>query len=108
MSNEREIQHITTQLQGLNLQQAALLSRLEFLSEAGEQDTASTPQKAAPPPQKATAAREFAIGDRVQIINPRRLQETRGVISRIGARITVTTPKGKTIVRASKNLIFEK
>jgi hypothetical protein len=98
MSDDREIQDIINQLQGLQLQQAALLSRLERLSEGEGQETP-------PPPPQAT--REFAIGDRVRIRNPRVLQETRGRITRIGSRITVTTPRGNTIVRASKNLVLE-
>ena len=100
MSNDRAIQDIVNQLQGLQLQQAALISRLGRLTEADEPDTP-------PPPKKATATREFAVGDRVRIKNPRLLQETRGKISRIGIRITVTTPKGNTIVRAPKNLVLE-
>ena len=101
MSNDREIQDIVNQLLGLQLQQATLISRLGHLTDAA--DEPDTP----PPPKKATAAREFAIGDWVRVRNPRLLQETRGKISRIGIRITVTTPKGNTIVRAPKNLILE-
>jgi hypothetical protein len=52
--------------------------------------------------------REFEIGDRVRIMNPRRLQANRGKIVRIGAsRITVEAKNGTTIVRAPKNLYFD-
>jgi hypothetical protein len=106
MSDDREIQDIINQLQGLQLQQAALLSRLERLSEGEGQETPPTrPQATTPPPPQAT--RDFAVGDRVRVRNPRVLQETRGRITRIGLRITVTTPRGNTTVRASKNLILE-
>jgi dsDNA-specific endonuclease/ATPase MutS2 len=98
MSNDGEIQDIVNQLKGLQLQQAALISRLGRLSDSERQDTPPTP------PQ---AAREFAIGDKVRIINPRILQENRGKITRIGLRITVLTPKGNSIVRAPKNLVLE-
>jgi hypothetical protein len=104
MSNDQEIQDIITQLQGLQLQQAALISRLGRLSDIGEQEKKKSPPKKQ---TSATATREFAIGDKVRIKNPRVLQETRGRITRIGARITVTTPKGNTIVRAPKNLTLE-
>jgi hypothetical protein len=106
MSDDREIQDIVNQLQGLQLQQAALLSRLGRLSEGEEQETPPTPPQAAPPPPPQ-ATREFAVGDRVRIRNPRVLQETRGRITRIGLRIAVTTPRGNTTVRAPKNLILE-
>jgi hypothetical protein len=45
MSANREIQDIINQLQGLQLQQAALLSRLGRLSEGEEQDTPPPPPK---------------------------------------------------------------
>ena len=89
MSIDSEVQEIIAQLQGLQAQQTALISRLGRLCKPGDQGPAA-------PPQRPAAAREFAIGDRVRIWNPRALQETRGRIARIGARITVTTPKGNT------------
>jgi hypothetical protein len=107
MSDDREIQDIVNQLQGLQLRQAALLSPLERLSEGEEQQETPPrrPQAAPLPPSQATG--EFAIGDRVRVRNPRVLQETRGRITRIGLRITVTTPRGNTIVRVPKNLVLE-
>ena len=100
MSKDSEILDIARQLQGLQLQQATLISRLTSLTEPDEPDTP-------PPPKKAAATRELAVGDKVRIRNPRILQEARGKISRIGLRITVMTPKGNTIVRAPKNLVLE-
>jgi hypothetical protein len=100
MSNDRDVKDIITQLQNLQIQQATLILRLERLSEGG--DNASGPKA----PTGTT--REFEIGKRVQIRNPRRLQAVRGNIVRIGTnRITDQAKNGTTIVRASKNLYFD-
>jgi hypothetical protein len=87
------------QLQNLQIQQATLISLLERLSEGGENASGPT----------TGTTREFEIGDRVRIRNPRRLQAIRGKIVRIGtSRITVEAKNGTTIVRAPKNLYFDK
>ena len=99
MSIDREVQDIIAQLQGLQVQQTALISRLGSLCEPGDQGTTA-------PPQRPVATREFAIGDRVRIRSPRVPQETGGRISRIGARIAVTTPRGNAIARVAKNLVL--
>mmetsp|Transcript_14376 Transcript_14376/g.26998 ORF Transcript_14376/g.26998 Transcript_14376/m.26998 type:complete len:83 (+) Transcript_14376:149-397(+) len=43
------------------------------------------------------------VGDLVEILNPKRGQETTGRISKIGRYITVQTKKGK-VVRSFKNI----
>jgi hypothetical protein len=103
MSNNRDVKDFITQLQNLQIQQATLISRLECLSEGGENTSGPTPVP-------TSTTREFKIGDhRVRIRNPRRLQVIRGKIVRVGAsRITVEAKNGTTIVRAPKNLYFDK
>jgi hypothetical protein len=67
MSRDEDVRDIITQLQGLQLQQAALISRLGRLSTSGESSMTSadaqSSETSAPPPPNAT--RVFAIGDRV-------------------------------------------
>ena len=101
MSKDAEVQAVIELIKALNLQQTALISRLERLSaERGEQTT--TVQRTVP---TVIAPREYQIGDEVQILNPRRLQSFKGRIIKIGAtRITVKAPNGSTIVRAPKNI----
>jgi hypothetical protein len=104
MSDDREIKEIVSQLNCLQIQQTALLSHLERLSEGGEKATRPTSS----PSVAAGTTREFAIGDRVRIRNPRRLQAVKGKIVRIGkSRITVEAKGGETIIRAPKNLEFD-
>ena len=98
---EDEIQDLLTQLEQLQLQQTDLITRLGRLSRVQgskkDKDTAG--------PTNPIAARDFAIGDRVRIKNPRPFQERTGIIAKIGTgRITVQTRNGNRIVQASKNL----
>ena len=94
--NSQEIQDIVAQLERLNLQQAELVQRLSSLNQS-EEDNYTV--------QSAVAERIFAIGDRVRINNPNRLQAREGTIVKIGSsRITVETRGGSKIVRAPKNL----
>ncbi len=102
-NDQQEVQEIIAQLQVLQIQQAALISRLEQATESEETNNPTPP----PAHTSSNRTREFVIGDRVRIRNPRYLQEERGTIIRIGARITVKTPREKTIVRLAKNLIFD-
>jgi seryl-tRNA synthetase len=98
MSSEKEIADIVAQLQRLQLQQSELLQRITQVSEENNTNAA----------QQANAPREFAICDRVRIINPNRFQANRGRIIKIGpSRITVLTENGTKINRAAKNLILE-
>ena len=94
MSNrEDDIKDIVAQLQRLQIEQTALIQRIERLTEG----TPGTPN----------AARPFAVGDLVWILNPRRLQANKGTIIRIGLetdRITVQARGGSKIIRASANL----
>jgi hypothetical protein len=100
MRNDEDIKDIISELRDLQIHQATLISRLERLSESGNNAT-----EPAPP---AGTTRRFAIGDRVRIKNPGILQANKGTIEKIGAsRILVRAPNGKTIVRAPKNLYFE-
>ena len=91
MSRDQEIEDIVTQLNNLNIRQASLLARLERAT-----NTQTPP---------ANTSNDFRIGDRVTILNPRRLQQTSGNITKIGAtRVTVQTSNGSKISRAPKNL----
>ena len=48
---------------------------------------------------------ELQIGDRVRILNPKRFQETTGIISKIGHnRVTITPRRGIKIVRHPNNV----
>ena len=48
---------------------------------------------------------ELQIGDRVRILNPKRFQETTGIISKIGQnRVTITPRRGIKIVRHPNNV----
>jgi transcription elongation factor len=110
MSEGQSVKDIIQQLQNLQLQQANfqaqqadlqvqqadLIAQLGNLS--GSEDT-----------KAPSTTREFAIGDRVRIKNPRILQPQRGRIVKIGInRITVQTNLGTKIVRAPKNLVLER
>ena len=98
MSNDQEIKDIIAQLQELQVGQSKLLQRLGQLS--GSKIKNNTV------PQQITV-RNFAIGDRVRIKNPRFLQSASGTVSKINPQhITVTTANGSSIVRAPKNLIL--
>jgi transcription elongation factor len=99
MNRDQEIQDIVNQLERLQIQQSDLLQRLGLLSESDDNNITT------PAP---VIAREFAVGDRVRIRNPSRLQPVRGIITKIGrVRITVEARNGTKIVRAPKNLILE-
>jgi hypothetical protein len=108
MSNDREIKDIITQLNRLQLQQAVLIARLnERVDETDVTEPSPTAIAAVTAPT-ANTVRAFAIGDRVTILNPRRLQANKGKIIRITqSRITVQARNGTTIIRAPKNLILE-
>jgi hypothetical protein len=97
MSNDREIADIVNQLQQLQLQQTELLQRIVRVSEVNNNNTVQTPN----------TPRDFAIGDRVIILNPNRNQARNGRIIKIGIRITVLAENGTKIYRAAKNLILE-
>ena len=102
MNNERELQEIIRQFKRLQVQQTALIERLEELegsNERGGDDSV--------PRQRPATKREFAIGDRVRVKNPRPFQESVGNLTKIGMnRISVQGSDGKTIVRDPKNIIF--
>ena len=78
MSNnsEQDIAYIVAQLQELQLQQSVLLNRLAGINERNTEGeffdtTTDTP-------------RDFRIGDRVRITNPKRFQAKKAVIINIG------------------------
>ena len=92
--SDDDIEKIVRELQQLNLRQTQLLNQLDRLRVASPPAVSPT-----------TAARDFRIGDRVRIKNPRLLQPSTGTVIKIGpSRITVQTASGSTIVRAQKNL----
>jgi hypothetical protein len=96
MRNGDEIKDIVAQLQRLQIQETELLQRLELLSAADSNASASP-----------ITTREFVIGDLVQILNPGRLQAKRGTVIKIGVgtnRITVQAKNGSKSVRAPYNL----
>jgi hypothetical protein len=99
MSNTQdEIKDIVAQLQRLQIRETELLERLERLNE-GNNNSTDTP----------VGPRELAIGDVVQIRNPRPFQAREGRIVRIGVdtdRITVQAKNGAKIIRASTNIIL--
>jgi hypothetical protein len=97
---DKEVQNIIERLEDLQVKQSGLLSRLERLSTSGDYARAQQPP--------TVATREFVIGDRVRISNPRLLQADRGRIIKIGKdRITVQAKNGTKVVRKAKNLILE-
>ena len=99
-SNEKEIADIVEQLQQLQLQQSILLTRLSHIN---ERDTEREYFDAA-----TDSPRDFKIGDRVRIINPKRFQAKKGVIINIGeGRITIKTHNGTKIQRSPDNLVHE-
>ena len=65
MSRDEDIEDIIEQLQILNIRQASLLARLECTRNRPTEEAA------------------FQIGDYVRVLNPRRLQQTRGTIIKI-------------------------
>ena len=105
MRNNRddEIENIVKELKALQLQQNTLIARLETLSEAevnGPRVTSSGPTTIPP-----NTVRDFAIGDKVRVLNPRPLQASQGKIVKIGTnRISLKARGGSTIIRHPKNL----
>ena len=97
MNNERdEIKDIVAQLKQLQIQETELLHRLEQLNEEDSN-----------PSRSLDVTRGFAIGDLVQIKNPRPLQAKKGTITKIGVttdRITIQAKNGSKTVRASFNM----
>ena len=106
MRNEQEIAEIVIQLQRLQLQQSELLHRLTQVDEENNDNAA---KQASPPraSRSANAPREFAIGDKVRIVNPNRFQPKKGTIIKIGDRITVLAKNGTKVYRVTKNLLLD-
>jgi hypothetical protein len=100
MNKDQEIQDIVNQLEQLQIQQSDLLQHLGRLSECKDSNNTAIPLPA--------TARELAVGNRVPIKNPGRLQSIRGTITKIGRnRITVEARNGTKIVQSPKNLILK-
>ncbi len=96
MSRDQDVKDIVTQLQKLQIEQTALLTRLELLHESTDKGITET-------------KREFVVRDRVLIKNPGLFTDNSGTVSKIGKRITVKGKNGRKIVRLAKNLtIYEK
>ncbi|WP_353890134.1 mechanosensitive ion channel domain-containing protein [uncultured Marinobacter sp.] len=103
MSTSKEVQDLIAELTRLQLQQTEVIARLTRLTEAEPKQTRTvSPTR----PTPTDTIRDFAIGDRVRITNPRPFQTATGSIKRIGThRITVRTASGNNIIRAPKNLV---
>ena len=90
MSNE-DIEDIVNELRRLNIRQASLLARLETARDRQTEDN-----------------NRLKVGDYVRILNPRRLQQNKGTITKIGrSRVTIQTSNGTTITRSPKNVTVE-
>ena len=101
MSNEQDIANIIGQLQRLQIQQSELLVELARLNERNN-ETETTAAEVSDTP------RDFIEGDRVRILNPKRYQARRGIITKIGdSRITVQAADGTKIQRAPHNIVLE-
>jgi hypothetical protein len=100
MRNDR-VQELIAQLNQLQLQQTALLQRLDTAISNETTLSGDIGQEA----QEPTG---FAIGDNVTIKNPNPFQSNEGTITKLGKRrVTVTTPTGQKILRAPKNLTIK-
>ena len=100
MDRNQDVKDIIIQLESLQIQQTTLIARLGRLSESAENNREATPA--------LFTTREFVIGDKVRIKNPRVLQSNKGTIVRVGDnRITVLAKNGTRIIRAPKNLILD-
>jgi hypothetical protein len=99
MSKRQEIKDLVQQLKDLQLQESGILDRIDQLTAEG------TRSNQGGPPTRGSD-REFAVGDRVRITNPRPFQQAVGIITKITAsRITVTTGNGTKIQRARNNVV---
>jgi transcription antitermination factor NusG len=80
MSSSQEVQELIQQLQQLQMRQAEILTRLAQVSVCN------------------TETRELVVGDKVQIKNPGKFQENRGVVTKIGThRVTEQTKSGSKV-----------
>ena len=106
MSKDAEVQEVIELIKALHIQQTALISPLERLSaERKERRTTTATPRAVP---TVIAPRAYQIGDEVRILNPRRLQPSKGRLIKIGVtRITVKASNRNTIVRAPKNITYQ-
>jgi hypothetical protein len=104
-TNDKEIQDIVEQFRQLQLQQTALVA----CAVARLQQLDGNKPRAQRQDGNTREDREFAVGDRVCIKNPRPFQPSRGTIQKIGqARITIKGRDGKTIIhRTPKNLTLD-
>ena len=88
------------------------LIRRERETRAHQAERAQQPAVIPTDTERNVGRRELQLGDRVQILNPKRGQEDRGTLVRINrnrlipsnGRVTVLTPSGAKIVRAPTNV----
>jgi hypothetical protein len=100
MRNDR-VQELIAELNQLQIQQTALLVRLD--TAIGNETTLFGGSD-----QGTQRPRDFSIGDNVTIKNPNPFQSNEGTITKIGKRrVTVTTQKGQKILRDPKNLTIK-
>jgi hypothetical protein len=118
MNKEDQVKNIIKELQSLQLGQKVLITQLGQLASSASAPARSdnTPVRIDTTgikgkevlPRAPTVVRQFKIGNRVRIKNPRVFSTSTGFVAKIGEnRITVHTPSGLKIVRAHKNLSFE-
>ena len=95
-SESSDIEHQIAELQEQQLKTIALLEKIQQqLSDL----TIKSNKPAKSPP------RELQIGDKVQILNPRRGQPSRGTIARISSHfVFIETQPGHQVRRAVKNV----
>ena len=99
-SDEQDIADIIAQLQQLQLQQSILLTQLASINNRNTEREFFD--------ATADAPRDFRIGNRVRILNPKLFQAKRGVIINIGnSRITLQARNGTKVQREPHNLILE-
>jgi transcription antitermination factor NusG len=108
MNKGNQVENIIKELQSLQLRQKVLITQLGKLATSDNTTVQTDIGEKEVLPKTPTVARQFKIGDRVRIKNPRVFQTSTGTVAKIGEnRITVRTPSGSKIVRAHKNLSFE-
>jgi hypothetical protein len=98
MNNDKdETQDLIDQLNRLQLKQKELLARLQRAKNSKREGVQET--------------RQFAIGDKVLIRNPKHSQETRGMVPQISQTcVTITSSEsgGNKLQHEPKNLILAK
>jgi hypothetical protein len=102
MSSGEDIEYLIQQLQELQLQQAALLTRLTQAS-LGKTNT----QRKSNTVVSHDETPELVIGDRVRILNPGVFHTDQGIVTKNGPNwVTIQTSSGAKIIRVQENIII--